>query len=145
MKEVDEDLKRLAVRKFTPVVAVDFDQTLAKGKFPEVADVNVGAVNLLREFQLAGGEVILWTCRNGRALADAVAAVAELGLTFDAVNAEAPSTLAWFTAAEGWSPKVFANLYVDDKSTGAGEVDWTAVAADLSNLAGQQLRFTPVA
>lgn len=141
MKNVNNSLKRLADREFTPVVAVDFDGTLAHGKFPEITDLDTAAVELLMQFQSAGGEVVLWTCRNGRALRAAVDAVAELGLTFDAVNAEAPSTLTWFTTSDGWSPKVFANLYVDDKSTGSGVVDWPSVAVDLSALADVKLTY----
>ena len=64
------------------------------------------------DFSLAS-VLILWTCRVGERLEEAVAACAEWGLVFDAVNDNLPERIATY----GANPrKVNADEYWDDRA-----------------------------
>ena len=54
------------------IIAVDFDNTIARTTFPEIHGEIPGAVDVLTRFQSAGHTVILWTCREGKVLNDAL-------------------------------------------------------------------------
>ena len=63
--------------------------------------------------QAAGAGLILWTCREGELLQQALDACAQWGLHFDAVNESLPSWIAAF----GTRPrKVGASEYWDDRA-----------------------------
>lgn len=96
------------------IIAVDFDGTLSLGDWPGVGPPNKKIIDALLALQREGDKIILWTCRNGKELADAVEWCREQGIIFDAVNENLPEVLeAW-----GWQDtrKIFANEYWDDKS-----------------------------
>lgn len=98
-------------------IAVDFDGTLAFAPYPDAGDPNTPLINYLIDFRKNGGCVILWTCREGEALERAVKFCEGLGLTFDAVNDNAPGLKILY----GNNPrKVAADLYIDDH---AAQVD----------------------
>jgi len=99
--------------KIKPVVAVDYDDTLIY----ENGIPNEQLVSVLKNFRKKGGKLILWTCRNGNKLHEAIVNCAELGLFFDAVNCNVPESYYLFEDGHG-SPKVFAHLYIDDKAQG---------------------------
>lgn len=99
--------------KIKPVVAVDYDDTLIyENEIP-----NEQLISILKNFRKKGGKLILWTCRNGYKLHEAIAICAELGLFFDAVNCNVPESYYLFEDGHG-SPKIFANLYIDDRAQG---------------------------
>ena len=58
-------------------------------------------------------KLVLWTCRAGYALKRAVEWCGDHGLIFDAVNENLPESVARFG---GDSRKIFADVYMDDKS-----------------------------
>ena len=68
------------------MIAVDFDQTLAYGTYPECGKPNVRLIDWLNECKKNGCKLILFTCREGKPLEDAVEWCKEHGLEFDAVN-----------------------------------------------------------
>ena len=76
------------------VLAVDFDGTICHSVYPDATDINLTAIDVLKRFRNHGGEIILWTCRKGQALDNAVKACLNAGLEFDAVNAEAANFFA---------------------------------------------------
>ena len=55
------------------VIAVDYDGTITKdgGDYPNVGDVKEGAIECLKEMQ-KNYKIALWTCRDGRALQEAL-------------------------------------------------------------------------
>lgn len=99
-------------------VAVDFDGTLCKRAWPAIGDVWPGAMDFLRWLEDEGHARILWTCREGRALQDALGWLAARGFPRDwwhAVNGNTPGLLAAF----GTDPrKVGAGVFVDDNAIG---------------------------
>lgn len=95
------------------IIAVDFDGTLCEDRYPEIGEVNVALINWLKIQQRYGFRVILWTCRCGEYLDNAVAVCRENGLIFDAVNDNIPGVVA--AMGNSNSRKVFADIYIDDK------------------------------
>lgn len=90
------------------ILAVDFDDTLKIGGQP-----NLLLINQLRAAQQRGDVLILWTCRDGRRLEEAVQWCAKQGLVFNYVNENCPQAIRML----GHNPrKVYADIYIDDKS-----------------------------
>ena len=93
------------------IIAVDFDGTLCVNRYPEIGFANYELIHYLKEQQEYGAKLILWTCRSGKLLADAVLWCREMGLMFDAVNENLPEIIEAFGAD---TRKIFANEYIDD-------------------------------
>jgi len=92
-------------------IAVDFDGTLCgPAKYPLIGDPNEQLIDLLKELRHLGHFLILWTCRSGKALESALRWCGEHGLAFDAVNPR---------AKKGASPKIVADVYIDDRACSA--------------------------
>lgn len=91
------------------IIAVDFDGTLLDDK----GAANAGLFRWLTARQRAGDKIILWTCRSGGRLEEAVAFCAKNGLRFNHINENAPETIARLK----YNPrKVLADVYIDDKA-----------------------------
>ena len=99
--------------KLQPVLAIDFDGCLCENAWPEVGAPLWPVIEAAKRRRREGWVLILWTCREGDALAAAVAACSGWGLHFDAVNASLP---AWVEAFGSDSRKVGATEYWDDKA-----------------------------
>lgn len=99
--------------KLPYIIAVDFDGTIAGNDYPEILSVNEPVITLLRAAKNAGAKLILWTCRNGELLHNAVVYCKQHGIYFDAVNRNIPEVIAMFGVD---SRKVYANEYWDDKA-----------------------------
>lgn len=95
------------------IIAVDFDGTLCENKWPETGEPNWGLIAYLKGRQAAGDKLVLWTCRVGGILKDAINWFAERGLIFDAVNENLPEVLEWMG---GDSRKIYAHEYIDDRN-----------------------------
>ena len=117
------------------VIAIDFDGTIVKHKFPEIGEPMPGAFEVLKELQEAGFKLILWTCREDdgylidrQFLTAAVEFCQKHGMEFDAVN----ETLEDFEYRhEGMlRRKPCANYYVDDAIVG-GFPGWDAIREHL--------------
>lgn len=103
----------------TRAIAIDFDGTLFKTRWPEILEPNRYVIMRALEEQKNGAQLILWTCREGKLLADALAACEKEGLHFDAVN-DSPED---WKRIWGTSPrKVGATEYWDDRAV--NPKDW---------------------
>lgn len=101
------------------IVAVDFDGTIVEHEYPDVGKPVPGAIEWMRRWQDAGAKLILWTMRDrwnqveGRdCLREAVDYCKQAGVEFHGVNRN-PEQQSWTG-----SPKVYANIYVDDAAFG---------------------------
>jgi hypothetical protein len=92
-------------------IAIDFDGTCVTHDYPRVGK-DIGAVPVLKMFVESGHKLILNTMRSGKELADAVQWFKDNGIPLYGAN-ENPTQKQW-TA----SPKVYANLYIDDAALG---------------------------
>lgn len=93
------------------VIAVDFDDCISRNNWPGVGEPNWVVINEIKEEQKLGTAFILWTCREGVALKNAIVACKSWGLEFDAVNENIPERI------REWgrdSRKVSADEYWDD-------------------------------
>lgn len=95
------------------VVAVDFDGTLCKSKYPECGEPILKNVQRVRELKRDGATIILWTCREGEALTKAVKWCEEHNVPIDYVNENTPSRIARYGSD---CRKISADLYIDDKA-----------------------------
>lgn len=100
------------------IIAVDFDGTLCKNMYPEIGEPNRVLIDELKIRKRNGVKIILWTCRVGDQLEQAIDWCRDHGLVFDAVNQNLPEIVESF----GGDPrKVFAHEYIDDRNSGMGK------------------------
>lgn len=95
------------------IIAVDFDGTLCTNVHPFIGDPNQELINVLIGLREKGAKLILWTCRAGSVLAQAVEWCKSFGLEFDAVNENLPGIVQAFGHD---SRKIYADLYIDDRA-----------------------------
>ena len=95
------------------VIAVDFDGTLCTNAFPFIGEPLYETIERMKELRRNGHKIILWTCRDGMNLVNAIVWCADHGLFFDAVNDNLESHKKRY---KGNSRKILADLYVDDKA-----------------------------
>ena len=79
-----------------PIIAVDFDGCLCENKFPRIGAANTAAIAKLRQRRREGAKLILWTCRTGTQLREALDFCELYGLRFDAVNDNLPEIIEKF-------------------------------------------------
>lgn len=104
----------------TKIFAVDFDGTITKhSRYPNLGEANTEFITWLKKQKEDGVKAILWTCRTGQLLQEAIDFCERYGLTFDAVNDNLPEIKEKF----GENPrKVFAHKYIDDLSAVPWEI-----------------------
>lgn len=96
------------------IIAIDFDGTLCENAWPDIGKPNYGLMETVRAYQRLGlAKFILWTCREGEKLEEAVEWCAQYGLHFDAVNENLEETRAQYGRE---SRKVTADEYWDDRA-----------------------------
>lgn len=120
-KEIREVGEKSLLTKMPPVpnivIAVDFDGTIVKHRFPEIGEIIFDLAGLsslwwLKNFQQAGASLILYTMRDKEYL-DAAINLCELeGVKFHSCQVN-PTQGEWTT-----SPKCYAHLYIDDAAVG---------------------------
>lgn len=93
-------------------IAIDFDGTCVEHDYPAVGMDVEGAVDTLRALNKRGHRLILYTMRSGEKLEAALKWFKERKITLWAVNRN-PEQEEWTE-----SPKVFADLYIDDSALG---------------------------
>lgn len=122
------------------IIAVDFDGTLCFDKYPGTGNLNMYAIGMLIKYRRMGGKLILWTCRHDEPLDDAVEACRQAGLEFDAVNENDPEHVKYWSELTGelsLSPKIYADLYIDDKALKFSELgkdgglNWFAINREI--------------
>ena len=94
------------------IIAVDFDGTCVEHDYPAVGMDVEGAVEVLRAMVAKRHRLILFTMRSGEKLDDAVKWFRDRKIALWAVN-ENPEQKEWTS-----SPKVYADLYIDDSAIG---------------------------
>ena len=95
---------------YKPIVAVDFDGTLAlDSQYPNIGRFNTRLYEALMELKDIGWSIVLWTCREGKELREAVEWCKMNGLEFDAINENPPEV-------SFKSRKVVADMYIDDNA-----------------------------
>ena len=100
-------------RFWQKIIAVDFDGTLCESCYPDIGKPRKRIIRRLLKEQRNGAKIILWTCRCGKPLEEAVRWCKQQGITFDCINESLPEQIAqWDTEAR----KIFAHEYWDDRA-----------------------------
>lgn len=97
------------------IIAVDFDGTLCTNDYPNVGRIYKGHKMLhkiLQQEKEYGSTIILWTCRTGKHLQDAIEACKKWGVPIDYVNENDPELIELFG---GDTRKIVATVYIDDR------------------------------
>ena len=95
------------------IIAVDFDNTIAITKYPEIIEPIDMTIFTLKQAKERGATIILWTCREGKELEDAVNWCKENNVPIDYVNENTPERI------EKWGNdcrKIGADVYIDDRA-----------------------------
>lgn len=111
-----EQFKEYCIRKIVGtwlkynklIICVDFDETIFPWDKCQEKICNL-VVNTIKEAKNIGAYLILYTCRNGERLTEAVDYCNNLGIKFDEVNPTTPFK-------ENFSSKPYCNILLDDKS-----------------------------
>ena len=72
------------------IIAVDFDGTIVENRYPDIGAERPFATDTLRMLAKDKHQLILWSCREGKLLDDAVMWCRERGVEFWAVNTDYP-------------------------------------------------------
>lgn len=111
-------------------IAIDFDGCLCESAYPEIGAPHWRVIAQAFEEQQKGAGLILWTCREGKRLQEALDACKRWGLTFDAVNESLPEWLDAF----GYNPrKIGASEYWDDRAVAITQDGPSGVWYDVSD------------
>lgn len=105
-------------------IAIDFDGTIVEHKYPQIGKEIPFAIATLKRLQDDGHRLILWSCREGRLLEDAIAFCRERGVEFFAVNSNYPDEDVDADAIR--SRKLKADMFIDDRNIG-GLPDWGVI------------------
>lgn len=114
-------------------LAIDFDGTIVAEEYPDIGR-DLGAFPYLHRYQSAGAKIVLLTMRSGGKLQEAVDYCRTYGaFEFDYINCNPEHEMQWAHGKYNnqMSRKVFANMYIDDRSVGVPisgkNVIWTRV------------------
>lgn len=105
-------------------IAVDFDGTIVKDRYPEIGDELPFATKTLKMLISERHRLILWTVREGRALEEAVEWCRKRGVDFYATNKDFPEEDV--TKNPNYSRKLKVDMFIDDRNLG-GLPDWGTV------------------
>ena len=94
------------------IIAIDFDGCLVKSQWSGVGPPNLDVIQLALDEKARGAALILWTCRTGQYLEDAVRTCKQYGLEFDAINDNLPETVEFYGGSN--CRKIVADEYWDD-------------------------------
>ena len=106
------------------IIAVDFDGTIVEHKYPKIGKEIPFAIATLKKLQQDGHKLILWSCREGELLQEAVDFCRQRGVEFFAVNSNYPDENVDASAIR--SRKLKADMFIDDRNVG-GLPDWGVI------------------
>lgn len=106
------------------LIAVDFDGTIVKHKYPAIGPEIPFAIETLKRLAAERHKLVLWTVREGKLLDEAVDFCRKRGLEFFAVNREYPEEEK--EQNRYYSRKLKVDLFIDDRNLG-GLPDWGVI------------------
>lgn len=106
------------------MIAVDFDGTIVKHRYPAIGEEIPFAIETLKKLSEDRHRIILWTVREGDLLEEAVQFCRERGLEFYAVNKDYPEENV--ERNRNFARKLKVDLFIDDRNLG-GLPDWGTI------------------
>lgn len=108
------------------IIAIDFDGTIVRDRFPDIGEMMPGAKPVINSFFEEGNTIIIWTSRTGVELAKAVEWLAINGIKYHRINESCPDTVKKYGGRD--TRKIFADIYIDDKGLVPLPEDWWEIA-----------------
>ena len=105
-------------------IAVDFDGTIVRHRYPAIGEEIPFATQTLKQLIEDRHQLILWSVREGKLLDEAVEWCRKRGVEFYAVNRDYPEEDIQLN--EHFSRKLKADLFIDDRNVG-GLPDWGTI------------------
>lgn len=106
------------------LIAVDFDGTIVKHKYPAIGAEIPFAIETLKKLAAEKHKLILWSVREGKLLDEAVEFCRQRGLEFYAINRDYPEEEKGQN--DHYSRKLKVDLFIDDRNLG-GLPDWGTI------------------
>lgn len=105
------------------IIAIDFDGTIIRGNhWPDVdGEADKWLIEHMKREREHGNKVILYTCRTGEYLNDAIKFCRSWGLEFDAVNENLPEMIEAYGSD---CRKISADIYIDDHACHPDYGNW---------------------
>lgn len=104
------------------IIAIDFDGTIFENAWPEVGTIREDAVEVIQALHENGNKIIIWTCRGGENLKDALNALEKYQIPYDAVNENIVEMKTDFNPY----PKIYYDILIDDRNLG-GVLNWKEI------------------
>ena len=108
-------------RKF--VIAIDFDGTIVENTYPTIGNIKQDVVEVIKTLIFKDNcEIIIWTCREGKYLQDAIKFLNKNFIPYHYIN----DNCNWAKETFSYNAncrKIFADLYIDDKAIFA-KIKW---------------------
>lgn len=114
------------------IIAVDFDGTICRGSYPRIDGEQPYAGEVIRQLYEAGHYIIIWTCRTGELLLEAINWLLERGIPFHRVNDHNPQNLNTYGFG---GKKIYADIYIDDRNL-CGFPGWKVVEREVLKMQG---------
>lgn len=93
------------------IIAIDFDGTItSQSDFPIMGELREGCKEAIEYAQKLGHTCVLWTCRKGCFLEEAIEQLKFWGIELEVPYKE--------------DGKLIADVYIDDRSYGIDKIDW---------------------
>ena len=105
-------------------IAVDFDGTIVRHRYPAIGEEILFATETLKKLIEEHHKLILWSVREGELLDEAVEWCRERGVEFYAVNRDYPEEDV--TLNRHYSRKLKVDMFIDDRNIG-GLPDWGTI------------------
>ena len=102
-------------------IAVDFDGTIVEHEYPDIGEEIPFATETLKMLIADRHKLILWSCREGQLLYDAIEWCRQRGVEFYAVNRDYPEEKKEYN--QHFSRKLKVDMFIDDRNIG-GLPDW---------------------
>lgn len=112
------------------IIAIDFDGTMHDGEYPFIGEPRKDVAEVLQALHEDGHTLILWTCRVGRPLDEALEWMERMAIPYDSVNEQDTSVLCAYGTD---TRKVYADIYIDDHNLG-GLPSWKTIYKKINSL-----------
>jgi len=122
-------------RKYTQdthkYIAIDYDGTIVdEGAFPEVGEFKTLAIVTIKRMIAEGYKVGIWTARGGAEQKELVmGALKEQGVDTSQVLFNEHFEY-FLNKYESRSPKIYGDIYIDDRAYGVKKIDWLSIHLD---------------
>jgi len=94
------------------IIAIDFDGCVVTHRYPQIGQMLGQARYIINKLYDEGYFIIIWTCRGGVDLVNAINWMDEFGIKYHNINENAPYDMIHFKPA----PKIYADVYIDDRN-----------------------------